>query len=221
MVGRGTDGDPLIPASGEKIPGVHEVEGAPRNAFTYEKDPMGTQCPFGAHIRRANPRNADLYGRPHEPIARLGAMLGLPRPQLRDDLTASTRFHRLLRRGREYGPRLTPEEALEAAPAGDPPRGIHFVCLGANIGRQFEFVQNAWLMSTKFDGLTDESDPLLGNRAPVGDCPADFFYIPREGKVARRLSGVPQFVLVRGGAYFFLPGLRALRYIARAGQHPR
>jgi hypothetical protein len=28
------------------------------------------------------------------------------------------------------------------------------------------------------------------------------------------VSGVPQFVTVRGGAYFFLPSLRALQYFA-------
>jgi hypothetical protein len=31
----------------------------------------------------------------------------------------------------------------------------------------------------------------------------------------QRISGLPQFVRVRGGAYFFLPSLRALRYLAR------
>ena len=93
------------------------------------------------------------------------------------------------------------------------------ISLCANIGRQFEFVQNAWLMSTKFNGLTGESDPLLGNRAAAGDDPATArFSIPREGKLTRRLSGVPQFITVRGGAYFFLPSLRALRYIARIGK---
>ena len=30
----------------------------------------------------------------------------------------------------------------------------------------------------------------------------------------QRVEGLPQFVTVRGGAYFFLPGRRALRYIA-------
>jgi hypothetical protein len=35
--------------------------------------------------------------------------------------------------------------------------------------------------------------------------------------VRRRVSGLPRFVTVRGGAYFFLPGLRALRYFAGDG----
>jgi deferrochelatase/peroxidase EfeB len=135
-------------------------------------------------------------------------------------MIASTRFHRILRRGREYGPKLTPEEALQPGPPDDPARGLLFACLNANIARQFEFVQNAWLMSTKFNGLTEESDPLLGNRAAVGDCPfTGGFSIQRAGRLPRRLTGMPQFTAVRGGAYFFLPSLRVLRYFAR-GQHP-
>ncbi|HVN05942.1 MAG TPA: hypothetical protein VMT86_16080 [Bryobacteraceae bacterium] len=219
MVGRTVDGDPLIPPSGPAIAGVTDKPGQPSNAFTYDQDPQGVQCPFGAHIRRANPRNADLFGHPGGVIAGLASRLGIPRPRLHDDLMASTRFHRVLRRGREYGVSITPEEALKPGPPGAAPRGLHFACLCANILRQFEFVQNAWLMSTKFDGLTDESDPLLGNRAPVGDCPVTgYFSIPREGKLPRRLSSVPQFITVRGGAYFFMPSLRALRYMARGGR---
>jgi deferrochelatase/peroxidase EfeB len=215
MVGRSLDGEPLIPAA-QKNSHVTENAGAPRNAFTYDGDPRGAQCPFGAHIRRANPRNADLFGKPSGVIAGLLSRLALlPRPGFYDDLIASTRFHRVLRRGREYGNRITPEKALQAAPASEGPRGLQFACLCANIARQFEFVQNAWLMSTKFNGLTEESDPLLGNRAAVGDCPVTGnFSIQREGKMARRLSGVPQFITVRGGAYFFMPSVRALRYIA-------
>ncbi len=220
MVGRTVDGDPLIPPSAEGAAGVTEKPGTPRNAFTYDADPAGTQCPFGAHIRRANPRNADLFGHPSGPLAMLTSRLGIPQAKFHDDLMASTRFHRILRRGREYGPGLSPEDALRPAPAEDLPRGLQFACLCANIGRQFEFVQNAWLMSTKFNGLTEESDPLLGNRAPAGDSPvAGDFSIPREGKLPRRLTGVPQFITVRGGAYFFLPSLRALRYLARLGNN--
>jgi hypothetical protein len=84
----------------------------------------------------------------------------------------------------------------------------------ANIKRQFEFVQSAWLMGSRFAGLT-ESDPLLGHRLPdAGNCPTDGFSMPQADGPDRRLSGLPQFVTVRGGAYFFLPGIRALRYLA-------
>jgi deferrochelatase/peroxidase EfeB len=208
MVGRTVDGAPLMTAR----------TNSPANDFTYDADPSGTECPLGAHIRRANPRNADLVGHPAGLIAGGLNRLGIPRPKMRTDLIASTRFHRVLRRGREYGQGLTPEAALKPEPPDDAPRGLHFACLCANVSRQFEFVQNAWLMNTKFNGMTEESDPLLGNRAAVGDCPVTGnFSIPRNGQLARRLTRVPQFVSVRGGAYFFLPGIRALRYIAQAG----
>ena len=41
--------------------------------------------------------------------------------------------------------------------------GLRFICLNANILRQFEFIQTAWIENPKFDGL-DERDPLLGGR---------------------------------------------------------
>ena len=133
-----------------------------------------------------------------------------------EDRIAASRFHRLLRRGREYG-RFLPWAEAKASDAPDPQAGLHFICLNANIGRQFEFIQNAWLQSSKFAGLSGEADPLIGNRArlPTGAA-TDGFALPRAGLPAERLSGVPRFVSVRGGAYFFLPGIRALRYIAGA-----
>ena len=176
---------------------------------------MAPRCPFGAHIRRANPRNADMPGGPGGAISRLIRTIGFDRHGARDDLVAPVRFHRLLRRGRPYGPPLAPEEARAANDGSE--RGIRFLCLNANIARQFEFVQNAWMASAKFDGLIEESDPLLGNREAMPGSPSDSFTYSRDGAVRRRLCGLPQFVTVRGGAYFFLPGIRALRYLASAG----
>jgi deferrochelatase/peroxidase EfeB len=130
-------------------------------------------------------------------------------------LAASTRFHRLLRRGREYGVRLTPAEALSAPPTQS---GLQFICLNANIQRQFEFVQGAWLMGSKFNGLHEESDPLLGSRLPgAAGTRCDYFSMPQAAGPAQRLEGLRQFVTVSGGAYFFLPGIRALRFLVRFG----
>ena len=54
-------GAPIVPLSGEAIPGVGpDPEDVRRNQFTFHNDVDGTACPYGAHIRRANPRNADL-----------------------------------------------------------------------------------------------------------------------------------------------------------------
>ena len=220
MVGRTRDGDPLVPVQEKAIPGIgQEPEQIRQNQFTFDQDPAGSRCPFGAHVRRANPRNADYPGHPTSLFKKLVTMLGFGPRGFRDDLTSSVRFHRILRRGREYGRELKPEDALAPTPADDPPRGLHFICLNANISRQFEFLQSAWMASTKFAGLTGESDPLLGTRHPIPGCPVTGdFTIPVEGGFRRRITGLPQFVTVRGGAYFFLPSLRALRYFARIGE---
>jgi Dyp-type peroxidase family len=217
MVGRTRAGDPLEPIQEQPIPGVETKPGQKeQNRFTFEQDPTGSRCPFGAHIRRANPRNTDFPNRPGDALTKLITMAGFGPKGLRDDLTSSVRFHRIVRRGREYGTQLTLEEALTPAGSTDPESGLHFICLNANICRQFEFLQNAWLNGTKFSGLTNESDPLLGNRAPIPGCPVTSdFTLQNSGSLRRRISGMPQFIKVRGGAYFFLPGIRALRYFGQ------
>ncbi len=217
MVGRTLDGRSLVGETGESVAGnEHPTSGPDRNAFTYASDPGGRHCPLGAHVRRANPRNADLPPDTSGLFERLVRMLGLDADARAQDLVSSTRFHRLLRRGREYGAKLTMAEAL----SGDGPSidsGLHFVCLGANIARQFEFVQGAWLTAAKFDGLANERDPLTGHRGPGPDgSPTDVFSLQRPDGPDERLTGLPPFVTVVGGAYFVMPGLRALQYIARS-----
>ena len=219
MVGRALTGDPLLGAGSRPIPGVDpkDADDARYNQFTFDDDVHGTRCPFGAHIRRANPRNADLPGGPAGFLGRLIRTLGFGRKDFREDAIASTRFHRILRRGREYGP-WPPSDASRRPGGEDGESGLYFICLNANIARQFEFVQSAWMMGTKFGGLSEESDPLLGSRTPLPGCPVtSTFSLPQASGLRRRLTGIPQFVTVKGGAYFFLPGLRALRYLTSFG----
>jgi Dyp-type peroxidase family len=118
-----------------------------------------------------------------------------PRPGS-DASQAVTDRHRLLRRGRVF--------------AEDGEQGLQFVALNANLGRQFEFVQHSWLNDPKFAGLRTDLDPLVTPRTPDG-----VFTIPGE-PFRTRVSGLPEFVTTLGGAYFFLPGRRALRYLAGA-----
>jgi Dyp-type peroxidase family len=221
MVGRTRSGDPLETIQEELIPGIKSKPGEKeQNRFTFDQDTAGSRCPFGAHVRRANPRNTDFPNRPGNLLTKLITMLGFGPKGFRDDLTSSVRFHRIVRRGREYGTQLKPEHALVPAPARDsnPECGLHFICLNANICRQFEFLQNAWIISTKFSGLTGESDPLLGNRVALPGCPVtDDFTIQKSGALRRRVTGTPQFIKVRGGAYFFMPGIKALRYFGQTG----
>ena len=216
MVGRTLQGLPLEPLE-QASPASQASGAAPDlNAFSYSADPHGIRCPLGAHVRRANPRSADLP--PGEPglVSWLKRTLGFDAQALDQDRVASTRFHRLLRRGRAYGDAVP---QAQAASSGGADTGLHFICLGASIARQFEFVQSAWLNSTHFNGLQNESDPLLGTRLATPDgMPTDGFSIPQAQGADRKLTGLPQFVTVRGGAYFFLPGIRALRYLASAAQ---
>jgi deferrochelatase/peroxidase EfeB len=211
MVGRNRDGTPLVPLANENIPGTASDDQL--NRFIYAADPKGQQCPLGAHIRRSNPRTADLPSNEGGFWSRLWQSLGFKQTP-DNDLVASTRFHRLLRRGRSYGLPLSPENALKPN-AQQAERGLQFICLVANISRQFEFVQNAWLASSKFNAAQQEQDPLLGNRHPLlGGEATDHFNHPQPAGPRQTTCHLPQFITVRGGAYFFMPGLRALKYLA-------
>jgi deferrochelatase/peroxidase EfeB len=199
VIGRQKDGRPL-----EGLPRV-EVTGLedPEDGFTYDSDPEGHVCPFGGHIRRANPRTGDIPGGGRGLIHYLLVTLGLW-GTVRDDVIAPSRYHRLLRRGRPYG-----------KPGAE--QGLHFIALNSNLTRHFEFIQNAWLMNPSFATLSEEADPLTGCREPFpGGVATDNFTRPRADGPCTRYTGLPRFVTVEGGGYFFLPGLRALKYIARA-----
>jgi hypothetical protein len=78
--------------------------------------------------------------------------------------------------------------------------------LNASIERQFEFVQRRWLNWGQFDGLGNDPDPIAGPGA------GDFTWQRRP--VPRRYTGLPRFVTVRGGDYFFLPSVTALRFLS-------
>ena len=213
IVGRQRDGTPLIEHSRQAASAGAPDPGA-QNEFNFDADPEGQRCPVGAHIRRANPRTGDFPPAADGLLTRLLRTLGFCRRHHREDLISSTRFHRILRRGRAYGSVIEPADAA-SADAEQGRRGLHFVCLGANIMRQFEFVQNAWLMNSHFGGLDGETDPLLGNREPLADGGAtDAFTQPQANAPTQRHAALPQFVTVRGGGYFFMPGIKALRFIA-------
>ena len=193
MVGRWPGGASLTLSPDRDDPALAE-----ENDFGYhESDEDGARCPIGAHVRRTNPRDSLD-----------------PRPGT-DRSWAINKRHRILRRGREYGQLLAPSEALTASPAEEErERGLHFICLNANIARQFEFVQHTWANNPKFAGLYDDADPLMGPSKPFGGT----FTVEATG-LRSRWTEVPRFISVKGGAYFFLPGLRALQTLAR-GQTP-
>ena len=196
MVGRWPGGAPLTMSPEHDDPRHKNA-----NAFRYVKDDnAGTGCPIGAHIRRANPRDALGAGRDHEDSVTMG------------------RKHQMVRRGRPFGLPLSttpdPREMIDAK-ADSEERGLHFICLVGNISRQFEFVQRNWIQSANFGGLFKDADPLTARRRR-GENANDEFTCPAV-PVRRKYKGLPAFTTLVGGGYFFLPGLAALRFIAR---HP-
>jgi hypothetical protein len=78
--------------------------------------------------------------------------------------------------------------------------------------RQFEFIQHSWINDPKFVGLYDDPDPLVGARSG-----SHSVFTVQRSPVRARLPSMPEFVSVRGGAYLFLPGIRAVRYLATLG----
>jgi Dyp-type peroxidase family len=197
MVGRWRNGDPL--AAGMPRTDAKPQEGRPSNDFGYaEKDASGLGCPVAAHVRRANPRDS------------------LPPDATRSLKTVAR--HRVLRRGRSFGKPV--EEGARTVEDGVD-RGLYFIALSADIRRQFEFVQQSWLGNPNFGGLQNDGDPLLGSRDARKEDDdslvpaADFSFASEPYRV--RLSGLPRFVQNRGGGYFFVPGMRALRYLAQVG----
>jgi deferrochelatase/peroxidase EfeB len=194
MIGRWDDGtslalEPNSPPPEGRIPNTV-------NNFSYaEEDRYGLRCPIGAHVRRANPRDT------------------------RDDdpklASVRTKRHRLIRRGRIYGPRTFDSDsgwyAWDTKEKLDDceERGLHFVAINASIESQFEFVQQTW-MNTPIFGDLNERDPLIGT--PDGGDKRRFTI--QGTPINRRFWWEEPLVTVRGGAYFFLPSHAALKFLA-------
>ncbi len=204
LVGRFRDGTPLVSSPHAPL-GVTAADRAnpdfaPKlTDFTYAEDAEGSRCPMGAHMRRMNPRDS----------------LGF------DGVLVNRR--RIVRRGLPYGqwvPDETPLDAVEALDqfTDDAPsrHGVIFMAVNASIERQFEFVQREWMNYGNDFRQGNDRDPIAGNRETEtrfvvqgGGGPAN---APEQPMHICR--GLPQFVTVRGGAYFFVPSLTALGMIA-------
>lgn len=125
------------------------------------------------------------------------------RMNVRDNSVSQIMHRRLIiRRGGTYGPHL-PDDA----PEDGANRGIAVFAGCADIARQFEFLISVWANDTGFEEL-NERDPFCGLQDGTLD-----MVIPKR-PIKRRLKNIPAFTNVRGGAYFFLPGISGLKYLA-------
>ena len=154
---------------------------------------------LGADLQRNNNFNYK-HQDPHGYAVPLGSHMRRMNPR---DTAANMNRRRMIRRGATYGPHLpegTPDDGQE--------RGIAAFVICASLIRQYEFAQNVWVNDKTFHELGNERDPIIGAHDGTLE-----FKIPKR-PIRKTIRGLPSFTTVRGGAYFFLPGLKALRWLA-------
>ncbi len=131
LLGRWRNGKPLTLAQTVDS----ELPVALYNDFDYSADAEGYRCPFGAHIRRANPR---------------------------DDAVASSAGtkHRLIRRGMPYGPMLNPlqPDGIERGLLG------LFICVNLHDQFEFVMKNWINLSGFNGNLAADHRDPLVGSQ---------------------------------------------------------
>lgn len=167
----------------DKDPGLSSVD----NDFGYaEEDPFGFKCPFGSHLRRNNPRDSFRQQGPKQSLK-------------------VTQRHRIIRRGRLYERREDPSKPVE--------EGLQFIGINADIEQQFEFIQHVWVNNQQLKWLTGDPDPIIGVPDPAAPGPQPNRFTIQKEPYSVCVEGLERFVTIRAGAYLFMPGLNALRYL--------
>jgi len=159
--------------------------------FTFGADADGTRCPMGAHLRRVNPR--DTFGFNGKLIDR----------------------RRITRRGLPYGSYVPPDQPIR----DEDEHGVIFMVLNASIFRQFEFVQQQWIEYGNDSHSGNDKDMLMGNHDGHGRFIVQGNEDPKNPPFV--CGNLPNFVELRGGDYFFMPSMTALKLIAIGGVDPR
>jgi Dyp-type peroxidase family len=118
-------------------------------------------------------------------------------------------LHRVIRRGTTYGPPYDPNVLSDAD--DQVPRGAYFLFISAKAMDTIEFLQREWINDGNFMSLGDERDPIIGLQDEQST-----FTIPRD-PVRRVVHGIETFNVLRGGEYFFVPSLPALRWLGELG----
>lgn len=172
--------------------------GAPLTLAPEKDDPE-----LGADPQRHN----DFAYRDRDPLGYavpLGSHIRRMNPR---DTAPNMNRRSMIRRGATYGSHLP-----EGQPDDGRERGIAAFVICASLIRQFEFAQNVWVNDRNFHELGNERDPFVGLHDGTLE-----FKIPKR-PIRRKITGLPAFTTVRGGAYFFLPGIRALHWLAGPGK---
>ncbi|KIK61171.1 hypothetical protein GYMLUDRAFT_166740 [Collybiopsis luxurians FD-317 M1] len=191
MVGRWKSGAPidLTPLKDDPVLAVDHNRNNDFN-FTHPDDPNfdfktnQSYCPFSAHIRKTNPR-ADI---------------------------ANPFNQHIIRAGIPYGPEVTDAENASNSSSTDPSleRGLAFVSYQSNIGQGFAFLQQVWANNKNeylYFALRIGEDPIIGvaldgERFASGLDPKN---------QTRNITFNEDFVVSRGGEYFFSPSISAIQ----------
>lgn len=181
----------------------------PENDFNYSKsyrpfaalspdNGMASKCPFGAHIRKANPRNASdirvivrrgvLYDDRNPPVAQSGSDIQLP----------------------DWDDDSTPP----------PPDGVGmlFMSFQGNLEHQFEYLLKNWILSNNLELKVTGPDMLLGT---TSNYHFSRWYVPKKWgskeTVLIPAEKIKTCVRFKGGEYFFAP---SKSFLAMAGGIP-
>ncbi|THV05906.1 Dyp-type peroxidase [Dendrothele bispora CBS 962.96] len=199
MVGRWKSGAPIDLTPTHDNPELGKDPKRNNNFFYSGELKKGdqTRCPYSAHTRKTNPR-ADFTEHDRE-----------------DALNE----RRIMRRGIQFGPEVTEEEAKHHRSLHG--RGLLFVCYQSDLTKGFQFIQQSWANAPDFLDLAVDSnlkkiepglDSIIGQNADqargvVGTDPAK-----PDGSIS-----IPRFIVPRGGEYFFSPSISALRDVIALG----
>ena len=169
--------------------------------FRYADDMAGVKCPGGSHLRRVNTRDY------LDPLNAFGTDPKTGKPYTNAKATSAlNKRRRVLRRGLPYGA-SDPKQNTDKTE-----QGVAMMLMGSSLFRQFEFVQQQWIEYGLDFHQGNNTCPLLGNhdhhtRHTIASDPAS-------GRQPYVMSKLKTFVECRGGDYFFIPSMTALRMIA-------
>jgi Dyp-type peroxidase family len=187
MVGRWKSGAPVDNFSLRDQPSIGK-DAMQNNNFDFSHDGSDmtsdqSHCPFAAHIRKTRPRK---------------------------DLIAPA--NSIMRAGIPYGPEVSKKEATNGK--SDPAdsaneRGLAFVSYQAQIGRGFQFLQHSWANNPNFifgKNVSPGFDPIIGQNNGAARTMNGF----NVNDASQNLNLPMNFVVSRGGEYFFSPSLSAI-----------